>query len=223
MLIQLSLDFQIVSLLKHTGISLAQLQTLSCDPDPEEDDEDFRVNTDAVLEMDISRNELAVICYVAGYIAQSLGKRAKCKECEKLFITNRDLPSADYSGEECTSFIRLLTRGRLKSPSDDLFVFCRYCYAVFLTLQLSSSWIDFLKLKSPSKAFSNICLEGIRNSPISSILDSACSHDHRFSDSASFCTSVFFNVLAKNFIQSVEKMKNKGQSSSKIRKLRSNK
>ncbi len=162
-----------MSLLKHTGISLNELQKIS-DLSGKETEEPFVLPIEVDLELPISKNEQVVICYVAGYVTHSLlGKHVKCQDCESLFISTHELSSAEYDGFEPTEFIKLLTRGKLKSPSNNLFVFCRCCYVLFVTIQSSPSWPDFLKLKSPSTVFKRLILECTRSSQFRNLLNAS--------------------------------------------------
>ena len=105
-----------MSLLKHTGISLSDLQTISNFPE-KETEESFVLPVEGMdLELPLSKNEQAIISYVAGYVGNSLIRNhVKCTDCESLFITRDcELPPPDYEGDEDlhTEFIQLLTRGK---------------------------------------------------------------------------------------------------------------
>ena len=88
---------QIASLLKHSGISLSDFRNLSHDDLGEEaaEDEmdftDFEMDDSFVLEYDLSKNEAAIICYVAGYIGTKMKKHVKCSFCEEMFLTDMHL------------------------------------------------------------------------------------------------------------------------------------
>lgn len=212
--------FQIVSLLKHTGISLPELQAIPCTTE-EEVEEAFSLPDEPDFELTLSKNEQVIICYVAGYAAHSIVRNhVKCADCKSLFIvTDGELPSAEYEGSEHTEFIQIMTRGKLKSPSNNLFLFCQCCYILFVTIQSSVLWPDFLKLKSPLSAFKRLLLHCIRSSQFSNLLSATCANNHRFSLFASMCATIFFNVMAKNFVQSVRQKK--VATASKVRKLQS--
>ena len=182
----------------------------------------FDVDDSVVFNEDISKNEIAIICYVAGYIGFSMCKRLKCDSCENLFVSDHRLPEVETSEE--TEFISLMTRGGLKSPSDQLFMICKCIYTSFIALQSSKKWFDFLRVRDPASALAGVSLSYIRNSPFSSVLDCSCSKGHSFKDFFPRIAKCFFNTLAKNYVHSVSQQKNAATvSKPKVRKLMSSK
>ena len=210
-----------ISLLKCTGIAISDLRML---PQKETltdyEIDNFDIDESVKFDEDISKNEIAIICYVAGYIGFSMCKRLKCTSCETLFVTDRLLPEVETSEE--TEFISLMTRGGLKSPSDPLFIVCKCIYTSFIALQSSQKWFDFLRVRDPASALAGVSLTYIHNSTFSNVLDNSCPNGHTFNDFFPRIARCFFNTLAKNYINTVSQQKNTA-TTSKVRKLMSTK
>lgn len=211
-----------VSLLKHSGISLSDFRDLPRDEEEGEDTEEFNFDEpDSPFDKDVSRSESSIICYVAGYIGHSICKKLTCAACEQLFITGRVLPEVETSEE--SAFLGMMTRGGLKSPSDALFLFCKCVYSVFLCIQSSAQWYDFLRLRKPGIVLSSVSLRLIENSSYSHLQHHECANGHLFKDHLSRCARSLFNVLAKNFVKTFPKQNKKTCDEAKVRKLRSTK
>lgn len=167
---------------------------------------------------DLSKNEAAIICYVAGYIGTKMRKRVQCSFCEQMFVTDMRLADPESDDE----FIRMLSRGGLQSPSDTLFVVCRFTYIVFVALQSSKNWFTFLRSNNPASSLTKVTRNTIQLSSFSSVFVQCCRNDHSFQSYFYKIVRSFFNVLAKNFIHSSLKG-DMSASTSKIKKLRSKK
>ena len=185
----------------------------------DDDPSDFHIDGSVSFSEDISKNEIAVICYVAGYIGFSISRRLSCSNCEKLFLTNRELPEIET--DEDNAFIDLMTRGRLKSPSDPLLIICKGIYTSFVALQCSERWFDFLRHRNPASALASVLLAYIRNSQFSDALNFACSSGHAIEDFNPRISRSFFNTLAKNYVNTVSRQRNVASTDSKVRKLKS--
>lgn len=182
---------------------------------------DFDIDDSVSFIDDISKNEIAIICYVAGYIGFTLSKRVSCSNCGMLFLTNRELP--EIEANENNEFIDLMTRGRLKSPSDPLLIICKCIYTSFVALQSSQRWFDFLRLRDPASALASVSLLYIRKSHFSSALNYTCLSGHVIEDFFPRISRCFFNTMAKNYVNTVSQQRNVAATTSKVRKLKSTK
>lgn len=214
-----------MSLLRHTGISLRDFRELASHEEVPDrtDGEDFNFDESMrPFQVPISKNEILVICYVAGYVAHSMCKKLSCADCKTLFVSDRNLPDIESESHDETAFISLLSRGGLKSPSDTLFLFCKCVYAVFMSVQSSPQWFDFIRLNNPSHSLTAFSLRCLRNSPFSFLLELECRSGHLFTDYLPRCGNSFFNALCKKYVNSLSKRKPDADVS-KLRKLRSSK
>ena len=215
---RLNFQFQISSLLKHSGISLNQFQNISSNDiqDTSEGDIDFEMNDSFVIDHNLSKNEDAIICYVAVYIGMKMTKRVRCSSCASMFVTDVHLAEPE-SGEQ---FIKIMTRGGLKSPADTLFILLRCTYIVFVAIQASDKWFEFLRSFDPAAILMKLTENFLRSSSFSHILSLTCGQEHSFDFYFRRCVHSFFNCLAKNFVSTLLKEKSTG-TLTKLKKLRS--
>lgn len=170
-------------------------------------------------EAQLSKGELNIICYVAGYVGLSFLRRSPCDGCRVLLLDSGVLAMADLEVSDNTEFITLMTRGGLKSPSDLLFIICCWTYMVFCELRSSPRWMDFIRLPHPANTFVSLSRDAFSSSVHSHLLDSVCAHGHTISAAFSRIALSFFNVLAKNYVRRT--YKSCCSANSKIRKLNS--
>lgn len=137
--VSLHFTFQLVSLSKHSGISISEFRELPRDEEEGSLDFDLGDEFDALLrslDFNVSNSESAIIFYVAGYITHSLSKKVACSMCKQMFVTDRTMPEGETS-EEYT-FLHMMSQGGLKSPSDFLYLFCKCVFSVFLGIKSST-------------------------------------------------------------------------------------
>lgn len=109
----------------------------------EEDDSSKETNSfsscidDFVLDYSNSSNleeaEVQVICYVSGYIAQTLTRKVHHDCCKKQLVSNGIF--SEIESNERNELIDLSIRGRLSVPSNDLVLLCLFAYKTFCLLK----------------------------------------------------------------------------------------
>ena len=206
---------KLVSFFKHSGMSPSDL-SLDCD------DKDLQCSKVWPLDFEsintvFEENELQIITYVAGYIAFQLIKRVRCSECERWLTSSLPLPEIEY--EPHSDFLEMVSRGSLKSPSNELFSVCVYAYGAFASIKESSEFSHFLQSPSPRTIFSNSVIEMLKESSYCDLVTFTCGlFKHSL---VSDVLKVFFNVLASNFVKNVKKNSSFFVQQSKIKKLSS--
>ena len=182
------------SLLRHTGISVNALSEVELEPEPEGDSGIFFIDV-ADDDIPIDDNELQVIFYVSGYCAHSVTKRINCDECKTFFTTPDVMPCVDQPND----FFNFINRGRLKSPTAQLFTLLCHAYSLFSHLRSSHQFNDFLRLPSPVTTFITCVQEHyFYDLPF----EGHCNHNLKAYWSR--CVQVFFNCLSRNFIRSLQ-------------------
>ena len=223
---------KIVSLLKHSGLTLNQLQTLQ---DQQQEDTFHCSSLDASetlskeIDLDaiqLEENETNVLFYVAGYIAYHIGNIHHCKECmqwtENIIDVTPPIVDDCYSTFTCQSLFHIINRGGLKCPTDILFEICILAYKSFCSLKASPNFHTlFLGSKNTRQLFHDIIVNLISQSDYEYLLETTCSFGHSFTKILLIATRSFFNILAKQFITVYNSVTFAQSDKRKIAKLRS--
>jgi len=140
-------------------------------------------------------NDQCIIYYVAGYIAQSVGKRTKCACCQEYLSEDQLLAEDETIGR----LLNCVNRGGLRKPSEIVFKICCFCWAIFYEIrQRDDMWKLFFK-----KPFRSIFLSLIsaKMMEANEFIISHCENGHEF-----FCKIVvsFLNCAFKNLTQELK-------------------
>lgn len=170
------------------------------------------LSDDDIEAVSISDAELQVIYYVSGYCGHRVLKTVSCPHCVSTFVSDTPMPNVQRSSD----FFNFINRGRLSSPSDQLFSFMCHVYSLFCCLKKSSQFDDFLRRSSPANDFLSF-VEG--HASFAENIQQPCSHDlYELWRRSVRC---FFNCLARNLVRGMSKQF-APDFSRKIHKLRSN-
>ena len=196
---------KVVSILKHTGIHVSNL-----DLKDNEDHLNIEVEDNGFILPPINlyespsptRSEGNIITYVAGYIVHSLCKRISCENCKNVILSNEILPNLEIQSGDCENFLSNVNRGGLILPSNQVVTLCFYGYQCFSYLTQSNTLSDFLKCSKPSSTYIAFCLQSIFDS-FNLSFDVLCSISHNVKPI--FCRILlsFFNTLSKNFVNNL--------------------
>ena len=172
--------------------------------------------------------------YVAGFIARSLKKTVKCKECSNILSNNEEIsmPTVVDIPDDCNQFLNAINRGGLIKPSDIIFISCIASWKVFKSIMDNDDCKSYLlACKYQRPVFVKCLLTHIKDSDTySGILATTCTKHHSFSTIINRVAEKFFNVMVKNFVSEVNstthanKKRKSNQVAStnvKIRKLQS--
>jgi hypothetical protein len=135
----------VTTLLKRTRIDIRHLSTetsYSIEASPSYNISVTVESSDIFQEL--SKHDLNIICYVGGYIAHSMVQKINCESFHVLFYDLSSLPTVDSDSTNDNEFIRLMSRGGLKSPSHTLHMLCCWAYLMFMRLKCSPEWNPFL-------------------------------------------------------------------------------
>ena len=111
------------------------------------------------------QGETSAIYYVAGYIAFSLKKKLKCPSCKASLVVKDTPPEPVISGEpvldseeqqQLKTFIEIMSRGGLSTPSDQLYITCLYANSLFEFISSSPKEKDSL-MSAPNCRASFCC------------------------------------------------------------------
>ena len=164
--------------------------------------------------IELNEAEIQVVYYVSGYCAFRVVKMTYREHCQDLFRSNQTMPHTDNR----STFFDIINRGRLRAPSNELFLIFCSCYKLFCQLK-NSQFYNIIKLSNPAVKFRQCILERLKDSCYSSFV---CKQNHDCWQIISRLVLSFFNTLARNFVRS--KLTNKEFSGSKkIIKLTSKK
>ena len=179
-----------------------------------------------------------VIYYVAGFIARSVKKSIKCKDCGNVLGNNTEIRMIldGIATEDCQYFLDLVNRGGLMKPSDIVFAVCCVAWEVYVRIMESyDAKSYFLACKMQRKVFiKSVLIETCSHYTYSSILETSCLQDHPFENIFVNIVTKLFNVMCKHFASEVNsavhkdkkrmnKQTNISPQSIKIRKLQSEK
>ena len=195
----------------------------------------------------VPNDDQAIIYYVAGAIVRSLIKKLSnknnCEPCQSL-LTCGKMNEAEIMIYECSSdhekqakeeFVALVSRGGLLKPSDLVYVTCTHAWLLYQKIKENEESFNFLISSSnPRTIFTNFFIHLLNeNNTLTEIINASCVNKHTFSEFIKGITSMFFNLMAKNYVSKMndqihaEKRRKSSvtvQSSNarKIRKLASN-
>lgn len=78
-----------------------------------------------------SQGNEGIVMYVAGYVAQSLAKKAKCDGCKMLLQNDKTAPRIGFEDDKDDkvqlleeSYLSLVNRGGLVTPTDLVYILC---------------------------------------------------------------------------------------------------
>ena len=77
--------------------------------------------------IELNEAEIQVEYYVSGYCAFRGVKMTYCEHCQDLFRSNQTMPHTDNR----STFFDIINRGRLRAPSNELFLIFCSCYSYF--------------------------------------------------------------------------------------------
>ena len=230
---------RIHSLVKFSKFDLKQIQVLL--------DEDDNQGAEVILtdwvptEMFMDDNmtdESPAIYYVAGYIAFSLSRKTDCSSCKKALAEKDEQPEIQFGEPECDeekkqlqSFIEIMTRGGLSTPSGMLYLTCLQAHSLYSFInQNQEEKNSMLSAKNPRQSFVVTFCEKVKDSPETlQLVNTQCEQAHQWSSLLPKIARTMFNIFGKNFIANLnddirEKAKQKrsktpGQKSATDRKV----
>ena len=166
------------------------------------------VRCDAI---DMDPKEAKLISFMGGYAARSYCNSLKsdCQDCQRLLILEQDMetPDFDLNGTmvDLGEYIRLISRGRLKKPTNLTFDICLKAWVAFEAITNSERLQNFfLKCKKQQrvlvKSIMVLLEEDLEfNELISnSVLELCCQKGHEFAEKL---VQKFCNCMCKNFVK----------------------
>ena len=232
---------RIQSLVKFSKFDLQQIKQLL---EEKEDNQGAEViltdwvPTEMFMDMMDMTDESPAIYYVAGYIAFSLSKKTDCSSCKVALAEKNEQPEIQFGEPECDeekkqlqSFIEILTRGGLSTPSDMLYLTCLQAHSLYSFINDSEEEKNsMLTAQNPRQSFVLTFCEKVKDSPeTQQLANSECDKGHMWSSLLPKIARTMFNIFAKNYVVTVnddirEKSKQKrsktpGQKSATDRKV----
>ena len=122
-----------------------------------QDDEIFDVDILDWNTVELNEAEIQVLNYVNGYCAFRGVKMTYCEHCQDLFRSNQTMPHTDNR----STFFDIINRGRLRAPSNELFLIFCSCYMLFCQLK-NSQFNNIIKLSNPAVKFRQLYLNGLK-------------------------------------------------------------
>ncbi len=234
------------SLVKFSGYSLAKIRQQF---EEDETDEKKRIKEDAEALLtllpreenltSLALDDKSVLFYVGGYLAHSLSKILRCKECVQMLQEEKEAPIASLPKEEedkeHRQFIDEINRGGLLYPSDIVFVSSIHIWSFFKEVtENQEAKKSLLQSTHPRQVFVGAFMTTCqKNEDTEPILVSTCKEGHPFDQILVQMAGKLFNMFAKNVCSDVnarqhKEVKRKGPSSTgatssaaKIKKLQS--
>ena len=155
--------------------------------------------------------EVKLIGFMGGYVARSYCtmQKPECEHCQRLLILDEDMetPDFDLNGTlvDIGEYIRMISRGGLKRPTDLTFDICLKAWVAFdAVIKSERSQNFFLKCKKQQRVLVKSVLllleEDLEfNELISNtVLELSCQKGHHF---AEILVQKFCNCLCKNFVK----------------------
>lgn len=163
--------------------------------------------------------EEAIVYYVAGYVARSLLKVAKCQGCVRLISESDDVPPVLFMEESDEGvharerFLEQVTRGGLIKPSDLLYIFCLHAHQLHKVL-FSDDTIKnkFISSHLPRAVFSEVLKQKLGSEDDTrSLVQVKCSMGHDMSPFLEKAGNTFCNCMLKNYVSEVNDQLHEGR------------
>ena len=200
---------KIVSLLKHSGINVRDLNDIT--DVSEADDSSEKCETVRIIlsyleshspdDLHLESNELNLLYFVSGYIAKVVSV-PKCENCRDLLLMpNSGVPEIEFD-DSVTEFLRNISRGGLKSPSVYLFSAVSVAYKCFSIIKDSREmFLLLLNSKNARNCFQEVCCKYLISAEFLSQSDS-CADNHPFLPLVVRSLGCLFNILSKKLYES---------------------
>ena len=194
---------------------------------------------DCNLDERLSPADEAITYAVSGYVAKSL--ISDCDDCKSFLSTGRmEVPEIDLGPDPNTDeleskeeFLRMITRGGLLKPSNELYTICCQAQAVFTRIIDTD---DSKKLLisgtiNPRKAYVEVLVKKL-NECSKGLLSTKCLKNHTLESQVKKIGHIMFNLFSKNLVNEenskiassrkrVSTSKQKTRQSQKLKKLTS--
>ena len=110
--------------------------------------------------------------------------------------------SSDENVNEKVEFISIVSRGSLLKPSDLVYITCIHVRILYHHIKARKEAFDLLLASTkPQSLFTNLFVYILDdNSSMTEITTANCGNSHIYSTFAKNIASIFFNLMAKNYI-----------------------
>ena len=155
----------------------------------------------------ISEADQSTLFYTAGYIARSLLKSIKCKDCKDMLtaaeipVTADEIPD-EYMDEKPAreEYVDMVNRGGLTKPSDVLHVTCAHAWGLYVCMSDNADAFKMLlESSNPRSVFVHCFMEKIKLPRCSSLYNTTCSSGCMLHNYLRRVAAATFNFKAKNF------------------------
>jgi hypothetical protein len=156
--------------------------------------ESFTAILDDMIDVEISEHNLPVLIYIAGYVANSVGRKLKCPSCICRLSKNSDL-HCDFS-PEIFDYLKSIDRGGLKWPSDFTLDVCSKAHLLFQEV-VSKLEKEFLLCTNQRSVLVYCCVKFCSKSYDTENVCSSCSRS--LIDVTKMMLRPMINILLNNF------------------------
>lgn len=195
---------KLVSLLKSSGITLAEISMASSKESPaiNTTNEKLFIDVEECPPVTLASDEIQVVYYVAGYSSRK-AKKLSCENCRLLFMSTHHAPSVDPN----SVFFDAINRGKLQAPSDQFFSFCCKFYELFCRLKHHTHFFQLLASSNPFSFFFDLLPTELHDPEYSF----ECCDYHDCHVTLSRCMHSFFNTLCLNYVRTFNCQPNDGR------------
>ena len=156
---------------------------------------------------ELTRSDIPITYYVAGYLARKLVKKTKCKSCQELLSeTNEPL---EVEVEESLvqtdglaagkAFLDAINRGGLVKPTELLFIACTHASDLYDYIRGDKKLLsELISCKKSQSLFIEVFMYKLeRTSETRAIIETTCKHKHKFEEYIRQAAATMFNCFAK--------------------------
>jgi len=212
-----------ISLLKFSGFTIDEIEKFVIPP--QEPNECLDLLADEIadkldIQQTLTDNDFTTLAYVCGFVVKSVCNTTRCKSCEDCLIEKvSDLQEELEEGHNVMKYVKQVDRGGLTKPTEYAWKVSTHCFNVFQHLKKSEELFQkFLSASNHMVLFQKIT-ERCFDDNIYSILSYSnfCNYNHELTY---FISKSLFNCLSKNYVNTLENVKNKKICDGKIKKFK---
>ena len=212
-----------VSLLKHSGISVKDINRfIKAQQNEDGDDSELLLKAESLygdlhLNTPLTENDVAVTYSVTGFCCRSLVNTYKCEKCKEAAVAATNNCSNDKIPENASEFLKDINRGGLFTPTSEMFEIGCLCWKIFAELCQEPLRKTFLCGMNHRNVFIEIVnmafYEGTIISPWTVL--AMCDNGHNILTGFSVR---FFNCMCKNLLREINELE-ATEATRKIRKI----
>ena len=211
---------KVTSLLKHSRLpqnlsDVLDFRDSDLNTSPSDVESIFPLDYE-LLDLNLTKSEMQVVFFVAGYIGHNLKKKVNCETCKNWLTTSNVMPSIE--AENPSEYFVEINRGNLTSPSNNLYLLCVYAYCIFNEIKSSDDFSKFLSSFSPRTIFINSVVKFISSSSSTNSILCICQEAHP--SIVQRVLTAFFNTLSCNLVRNL-KASSTIPDSQKLKKIKS--